>query len=164
MNAQRPFELRNFSLFELKFFSYCAYGQPVEELSINVQFEDVIKELHNNINSYWATWVQKHVAFGFNRLLLILFPRLTEWGVLGVARQLYTLHTGSVASKLLAGTYYLQKLPFEFKDILTTAIKTRCQNKTDIKPSLKRANTTLKCMTWFITAFNKTYDSGSQLQ
>jgi hypothetical protein len=158
MYTQRPFELKNFSLFELKFFSYHAYGLPVIELPINVQLEDVIKELHDNINDYWTTWVQKHSTINFNQVLLILFPRLTEWGLLGVARQLYTLNTGSVTSKLLAGSYYLERVPNEFRSIMATAIETRRLNKTELKPSMKRADGTLKCMKWIITEFNKTYD------
>jgi hypothetical protein len=55
MYAERLFELKNFSLFELKFFSYCVYGLPIAELLISVPFEAVTKELHDNINNYWAT-------------------------------------------------------------------------------------------------------------
>lgn len=157
--AQRAFDLRNFSLFELKFFSLGICGLPVDELPISVEFEAVAKELHDNINSYWATWVHNHSEISLGRMLLILFPRLMEWGVLGVARQLYTLTTGSVVSKLEAGSYYLPLLPDEFQSVMATVISTRRLNGTELKPSIARANAALRCMQWFIREFNEVYAS-----
>jgi hypothetical protein len=158
MHHERTFELGQLSLFELKHFSHHVYGIPVTELPINVAFENVARQLHENINSYWARWVHRHSCTGINRLLLILFPRLTEWGLLGVARQLYTLQAGAITSKLKAGNYCLQNLPAQFSNIISTAIETRVLNKTQLKPSLKRANDTLACMRFIISRFNEVYE------
>ena len=157
MYVERKLELIHFSLLELKYFSQRIYGIPADQLPLRVELEEVMKELQQNINSYWTGWVQKHSGLSIHRMLLLVFPRLTEWGVLGVARQLYTLETGAVTTKLGAGIFYLDKLPEEFKQIMATAISTRRLNKTEFMPSRKRANDTLNCMNWMILAFNERY-------
>jgi hypothetical protein len=158
MYAARTFELDKFALYELKTSSLTCYGVPAAELPVHLNINEVNEQLHQNINSYWSTWIAKHSLINLNHLLLILFPRLTEWGVLGVARQLYTIETGKITSKLSAGTYCLDKLPAQFQHIILTAIKTRRVNKTQLKPSFGRAQETLHCMKFIISKFNQTYN------
>lgn len=154
----RPFELDKLSLWELKTSSYTMYGVPAADLLIEIEIKDVITQLHQNINSYWTSWISNHSSFHFSHLLLILFPRLTEWGILGVARQLYAIETGKITSKLQAGRYCLNKLPNDLKDVMSIAIETRQINKTQLKPSLRRTKETLDCMKFIISEFNRTYN------
>jgi hypothetical protein len=158
MYFERPFELDKVSLYEWRNYSYHVYGIPVAELQIEVELKDVITQLHQNINSYWTSWIRKHSALGYGHILLTLFPRLTEWGVLGVARQLYTMETGKITSKLNAGTYYLEAIPANLRDIMSVAIETRRINKTQVKPSFKRAKETLNCMQFILSEFNRMYN------
>ncbi|HMD00204.1 MAG TPA: aminoglycoside adenylyltransferase domain-containing protein [Ferruginibacter sp.] len=158
MMAQRELELDRFALFELKAASFTAHGLPTQYLEITVSPEEVIEQLHQNINSYWANWVKQRESFGINRLLLAAFPRFTEWGVLGVARQLYTIETGQVISKLDAGNRYLERVPAKYRDVLQMAIDTRKENATRFRPSFKRATQTLHCMRFIISEFNRNYD------
>lgn len=157
MYPERDFELAHLSVFELTNYSLRISGTPVEELQLETDLNDVIKELHENINSYWKKWIRVNSAFGFNNALLTLFPRLTEWGILGVTRQLYTLETGKITSKLNAGIYYLDKVPLRFRNIIQTAVETRPENKTQIQISFKRAQETLKSMDFIISEFNRIY-------
>lgn len=157
LQLERPFELDKVSLLEWKEFSYCVCGIPAVELPLDVQLRDVMAQLHQNINSYWTSWIRRYSPVSFNYVLLMLFPRLTEWGILGVARQLYTLETGMIASKLNAGTYCLDKLPDNLKGIMRQAIAVRRINKTQLRPSFKRAGKTLTSMRYIISEFNKVY-------
>lgn len=158
MYLERQFELDKVNLWELRKSSITIYGTEAAELPIHVEINDLKEQLHHNINSYWRGWIAKHSPCHLNHLLLILFPRLTEWGILGVARQLYTLETGEITSKLNAGKYCLNKLPSELKEVMLSAIETRKINKTEFKPSINRANKTIGCMKFIIEEFNTTYN------
>jgi hypothetical protein len=157
MYFDKPFELDRLTLYEWETSSYHIQGTPVENLNINVEVKDVLIQLHENVNSYWTSWIQKHSSFGYKALLLMLFPRLSEWGILGVARQLYTLNTGKITSKLNAGIEFLENLPAELKEVMMTAIQTRRTNKTQLRFSIKRVKETRDCMQYLISKFNKTY-------
>lgn len=157
MYLEREFELDKVSLWELKTSSITFYGTEAAELPINVEINEVHKQLHQNINTYWTSWITRHSPYHLNYLLLTLFPRLTEWGNLGVARQLYTLETGEITSKLNAGIYCLDKVKGSFKEIMLTAIETRKINKTELKPSIKRAKKTIECMNFIVHEFNSIY-------
>jgi hypothetical protein len=76
---------------------------------------------------------------------------------LGVARQLYTLETGEIISKLNAAKYCLSKVPGDLKEILLSAIETRKINKTELKPSITRAKKTIDCMKFIVHEFNRIY-------
>jgi len=153
----RPFELNMVTLFELGNTSLTIYGREASALPINISIDKVIVQLHQNINTYWAGWVKEHSAIGRAGLLLTLFPRLTEWGILGVARQLYTLETGKIASKIDAGYYALDRLPDSFNDIILTAIDARKDDRLTLKPSLRRGRKTVECMTYMIAEFNRLF-------
>jgi hypothetical protein len=159
MYVDRTLELSCVLLWELKTSSYAVYGPPVEDPPVEIELRDVIEQLHQNINTYWTSWITKHSSLRFGGLLLACFPRLTEWGILGVARQLYTLETGGITSKLKAGIFCVDKLPHQFRSIMLTAIETRRINKTALHPSFKRAKETLRCMSFIIAEFNKKYDA-----
>lgn len=158
MILDRPFELDQFALFELMTSSIHVYGKPAAELDIEVSLRNVLHQLHQNINGYWKSWIDKHSQFRPGYFLLVLFPRLTEWGVLGVTRQLYTLETQKITSKYGAGRYYLDRLPGAYRDILLTAISVRKINGTQLRPSPGRAERTLRCMKFMIGEFNRRYE------
>ncbi|CAN5571115.1 hypothetical protein BH10BAC5_BH10BAC5_13420 [soil metagenome] len=158
MHNRRRLELNKVVLYELLTSSLRISGLYSDELTITVDLDDVFEQLHTNINSYWKKWIEKHSEFPWN-LKLALIPRLTEWGVLGVSRQLYTLQTGKITSKLNAGLHYLQHHPEHFQDILRISISERKINRTKINLSFSRAQKTLKCMNHIIREFNSAYKS-----
>jgi len=99
-------------------------------------------------NIYWKNWVAKHSSFSIQQLLLILFPGLTEWVILGVARQLSTLKNGEIASKTDAGYYCLEYITNRYHAIIQEAIKIRneknshlisIQTSYNLQPSVRRA-------------------------
>ncbi|HVE61451.1 MAG TPA: aminoglycoside adenylyltransferase domain-containing protein [Chitinophagaceae bacterium] len=158
------FEMALVSLSELKLNAVTIFGEKAEGLPIDIKDCYLNKFLYDNINSYWAKWIKQHSSFFNRKILLLFFPRLTEWSVLGVARQLCTLQTGKIVSKTEAGIYCMQQLPEKFHTIIKEAIEIRKNNRTypfvksyTIKPSYKRLTETIDCVNYIISAFNKTY-------
>ena len=160
------FDAAPITLFELKTTAITLFGIPAQELPVTTQINDVNKYLFENINSYWKNWIGKSFLLSRRKWLLVIFPRLTEWVVLGVARQLYTLRTGKITSKTGAGYYCLLHLPAEHHAILEQAIAIRkntvkhlisLKSSYYIQPSIKRAEKTIKCARSIIELFNNEY-------
>ncbi len=149
------------TLKELKTTALTICGLPAHNLPIEIKDEDLNRVLFENINSYWRNWLRKHSQFNHRYFLLVVLPWLTEWSVLGVARQLHTLKTGQITSKLHAGYYALEILPQKFHHIIQQAIKIRQRDKklSHISPSIKRAKQTIECVRFVIEEFNRVYNS-----
>jgi hypothetical protein len=163
---ESAFEMAPVTLYELKTTSITLAGIQAADLPIVVEISDVNKFLYQNINTYWEKWVAKHSSAGIHQLLLALFPRLSEWVILGVARQLYTLRTGKIASKTGAGYYCLKQLPATYHSIIQEAINIRndksrhllsIKSSYYVQPSVKRARRTIACANYIITLFNEEY-------
>lgn len=154
------------TLYELHKYGVSVFGVPASELPIVISNKSLNDFLFRNINSYWADWVERHSKGTQGKILLILFPRLTEWVILGVARQYYTLKTGLITSKTKAGQYVLQHLPKEYHEILREAVQIRNDNNRkmltfkksySVNPSLKRYRKTIACARYIINQFNEDY-------
>jgi hypothetical protein len=159
------------TLYELSKYSLFVSGIPVDELSIRVSPKEINDFLYLNINSYWSGWLDKHNKWSHGKLILLLFPRMTEWVILGLTRQFYTLKTGLIASKSQAGHYAIQHLPREHHDIIAKAIQIRKEKKRhvltikssySVRPSPERCNQTLRCARFIIHEFNKQYKTSNQ--
>jgi hypothetical protein len=163
------FEMGPINLAELKVHALTIVGQKAETLPVMVNENDLVKFLYQNINSYWKNWINRHSTSLKRKLLLLFFPRLTEWAILGVARQLFTLQTGKIVSKTGAGVYCLQHLPPTFHPILKEAIEIRKDNTTypfvksyALKPSFRRMRRTIECVNYMIATFNDLYSERQQ--
>jgi hypothetical protein len=163
---ESPYEMAAISLYELKTSAITLFGIPAHELTIPIEAKDVNRFLFENINTYWKNWIIKHSSLLRRQLLLIVFPALTEWVVLGAARQLFTLETGKITSKTNAGYYCLERLPANFHAILNEAIDIRndeskhlvsIKSSYHIKPSMKRSVETLDIANCIIEIFNAEY-------
>jgi hypothetical protein len=160
------FELAPISLSELKTNAITIVGQKAETLQVEIKQDELNKFLHNNINSYWRKWLDRHSSYFKHKPLLLLLPRLTEWSVLGVARQLCTLQTGKIVSKTKAGLYCLENLPDQYHPIIKEALEIRRDNRTypflksySINPSFIRMIQTIECVNYIISIFNSTYEN-----
>ncbi|MBD2755760.1 aminoglycoside adenylyltransferase domain-containing protein [Spirosoma validum] len=162
-----PFEMGPIALYELKTTARTVLGLPTNELAIDMPLQQVKDFMHENINSYWQRWIDKHASCTNRRALLILIPLLTEWAVLGVARQFYTLQTGEIASKTKAGAFCLDVVPPRYQDIIQQAIHIRNSSPNSVypvlkrtyyvSPSLTRAALTIDCVNYIIELFNNVY-------
>ena len=158
------FSMAPITLLELKTTAVTLTGPPARNLPIAVAPEDVNAFLYKNMNTYWKGWISGNSLF--SRLKLLLFPRVTEWIILGMARQLYTLRTGAITSKTGAGYYCLAHLPTEYHAIIQQAMAIRqnggagilsVRSSYHIQPSLKRTAATLSCARYILHLFNKEY-------
>ena len=159
-NADWGNGLTAITLMELKTIAYTVYGTQSHLLPISIGREEISHVLFQNINSYWRSWLSRHSHSPHRYLLLLSFPWFTEWSILGIARQLYTLKTGNITSKLQAGRYLLEMLPNKYHPIVQQAIdvRTKCKQY-QFSPSVIRAKQTLECSQYIIDVFNATYKS-----
>ena len=162
---QGPLEMAPVTLAELKSNSITVYGADAASLPFSISTDSLKNFLHANINSYWKKWIAQHSKISCKKSLLFLFPRFTEWSVLGVARQLYTLNTGKIISKTEAGYYCLKHLPEKYHSIIQKAIEIRKDDRTfplvksyGISPSFTRTMSTIECVNYIIGLFNKKYN------
>ena len=159
MNIVNPF-----FLFELKTTGLTLFGKHVNDLNIQVTPKEVDDYLFQNINSYWASWIVDAPVDIRNRMKIFFSPRFTEWVILGMARQLYTLETGEITSKSQAGHYCLSRLPCDFEKIITAALTARhSKNSLPLvrsylpSPSISRIKQTMKCGRYILEQFNTRY-------
>lgn len=161
------FDMGPVALYELTTIARTVAGVPPNKLLIDVHPQQVNNFMHENINSYWQNWIDKHASYTNRRALLILFPVLTEWAVLGVARQLYTVQTGKIGSKTTAGRFCLDVVPAHYQEIIRQAIQIRKGNAGwfhpavksayYVAPSFKRAASAIDCVNYIIELFNNVY-------
>jgi hypothetical protein len=162
-----PFELAPITIKELTSHAVTVFGPKAEDLGLSMERESLRHFLYQNLNSYWKAWADRHAAFTKRKIFLLLLPQLTEWSLLGVARQLYTLRTGKITSKSEAGTFCLEHLPEKFHPIIREAIAIRQSSKRSpminsytVRPSFRRLRQTLECVHFMIREFNKDYLAG----
>ena len=151
-------------LYELKSNAITITGSDASSLPIAINERDLMDFQYRNINSYWRNWLNQHASIFRKKIMLFCFPRLTEWSVLGIARQLYTLHTGKIVSKRAAGLFCLEHLPVKFRPTIEEAIKIRMDNRVypfflshPVKPSFRRMRETIECVHYLIDLSNQTY-------
>lgn len=96
------------------------FGPPVEELAITLDMDRLLQGQLENLNSYWAGWVNRP-----GRLAVLLSDWGVQWTVLGVLRQFYTLREHKIISKIEAGKYGLACLPQRWQPIIAEAIAMR---------------------------------------
>ncbi|UFH52205.1 aminoglycoside adenylyltransferase domain-containing protein [Spirosoma sp. KNUC1025] len=162
------------ALYELKTIAYTVMGVPSGNLPVDIELQQVKDFMHDNINSYWQKWINKHSSCTGRRWLMVLIPVLTEWAVLGVARQFYTLQTGEIASKMKAGQYCLEYVPAKYRDIIHQAIQIRkgeparfyptVKKMYSIVPSMKRVTLTIDFVNYLIERFNQVYSVQTKLR
>lgn len=158
------FDMAPVTLSELRMNAVTIFGAPAETLPISITQRQLHDFLYRNINGYWAEWLRQHSSFFRKKLLLLTFPRYTEWVILGTARQLCTLRTRKIVSKTEAGHYCLEHLPQRFHPILHEAMKIRKDNRTfplvksyAVHPSFRRLSQTIECADYIISRCNETY-------
>ena len=161
-----PLEMAPITLLELQATALTVYGVPAHSLPIVVHSSEVATFLHGNMNTYWKTWISKRYFLNVRQLGLLLLPRVTEWVLLGMARQLYTLQTGSITSKTGAGYYCLHVMPLAYRPIMQEAIDIRNEKSKHllyakpsyyIAPSPKRSMQTIDCARFLWARFNELY-------
>jgi hypothetical protein len=95
-------------------------GPPAEHLDIEVDWEDLIAQMHRNMNTYWASFTTSP-----QRMALLLSDYGIQWTVLGILRQFYTFREHAITSKTGAGIYGLAHTPRQWRRLIQEAIDIR---------------------------------------
>lgn len=124
------FEKNSIDAHQLKKYGITIRGQAIETLDYTVDWNILIHNMKENLNTYWLNWVKgcerfpslKHIC-SYVRLGSI------EWGVLGVTRLYYTFNEKDITSKIGAGEYALKTFPEKWHRIINEAMRLRKNNK-----------------------------------
>src|SRR6266508_2187542 len=109
---------------ELKNHGITVVGTQPRDLSYSVNWDLLITEMRENLNSYWLSWTQHP------RHMILLYSNWgIQWSVLGVLRQFYTFRENSITTKVRAAEYALGCLPLQWHPLIQEAINIR-QRKT----------------------------------
>jgi hypothetical protein len=77
------------------------------------------------VNAYWRPWLARARRPLSKLGVAALGAWAPAWGVLGVARQRFTIDTGRITSKLGAGTYARELFPSRWHRIIEECIRIR---------------------------------------
>jgi hypothetical protein len=159
---EKPFDMGPVLYHELKTQRVHITGLPPAMLPGHIRPHQLKAFLLHNVNSYWQKWLDQHQGITIGLLLLFLFPRLTEWSVLGLSRIHYTRCTGDIISKSGAGEFALHHLPEHHRDIIQLALRIRMERPVIpfpgpyvVKPSIRRTRQTLHFVRFMIALMNE---------
>jgi hypothetical protein len=140
------------------------YGVRVQgegpEPAYAVDWDAMLRGMAENIDTYWRKWVRDSRGLSARGAALLLSPRATEWGVLGVARLYYTFRERDVTSKTSAGEYALEHLPERWRGIVLRALETRRRGGPRRAPSMRRRRETLDFMEFMLGECARLYPVG----
>lgn len=95
-------------------------GPSAQTLPIKIDWQQLISEMRENLNSYWAKWTNQP-----DRFVVLLSDWGVQWAVLGVLRQFYSFREHSITTKTKAGEYALTCLPSRWHGLIQEAINIR---------------------------------------
>jgi hypothetical protein len=125
-------------------------GQPPEDFDIHVDWDDLISNMHHNLNTYWASFTTKP-----QRVLWLLDDYGIQWTVLGVLRQFYTFRERAITSKMGAGMYGLVHTPSRWHRLIHEALNIRARVDGSLYQSrIARALSAYTFLQLIITACN----------
>jgi hypothetical protein len=151
MALQRPWVLdgeyhvdgESFEINPVTWYTLATYGVTIRgdaPVSIGVFLDEVERRafVHENLHTYWRG-VGERLGAGVEASDEAEFgSEVIEWVALGVARMLYTLDTGDVASKSAAGRWAARRF-VEFAPVLDAAVALRAAPGTSTREQLLAA-------------------------
>lgn len=128
-------------------------GPQPSKLSLHVDWNILLKLMHENLNSYWIRFIQKPRGIAW-----FLHDSGIEWIILGVLRQYYSFVAHDITSKLGAGEYALTHLPEKWNRIIREALRIRNQEPVSLYTSkLTRAGEAYNFVRFLMQQSNKQY-------
>lgn len=125
---------------------------------IQSDFKAYMTQLHNYMNTTWASWIKDVTFPGKKMHLLLFYPRYVEWSVLQSAKCLHVLKTGTMVSKKQAGLYLLQNYPAQYHNIIKEAIALLPVGKKKIQFSIARYRKTISILKTIVNSFNEEFE------
>ena len=96
------------------------FGPSAQTLPIAIDWQQLIREMRENLNTYWRKWTRQP-----DRFVVLLSDWGVQWAVLGVLRQFYSFREDSITTKTKAGEYALTCLPTRWHWLIQEAINIR---------------------------------------
>lgn len=125
-------------------------GPDAATLPFSVDWDLLISQMHQNMNTYWASFTKAP-----NRFIWMLTDNGFQWAVLGVLRQYYTFEEQAITSKTGAGQYGLTHLPAEWHRIIEEAVNLREQRTASLyRSKIGRAIDAVKFLRYVIALCN----------
>ena len=113
-------ELNAVTWWELKNHGIAVVGSEPQTLSFTVDWNVLITEMVENLNTYWAGWASQPV-----RIAMLYSDWGIQWAVTGVLRQFYTFRENTITTKIKAAEYALGCLPRRWHPLIQEAINIR---------------------------------------
>ncbi|MDZ4907347.1 aminoglycoside adenylyltransferase domain-containing protein, partial [Clostridium perfringens] len=119
----KSFDRNSIDAYQLKKYGITIKGQVIRDFNYEVNFDILIDEMRNNLNTYWINWIndcRKLTSMKYIGLFVSL--NMIEWGVLGISRLYYTFKERDITSKIGAGEYALQNVPERWHKIINESM------------------------------------------
>ena len=120
LDGNGVFDVNSVTWWVLKHHGIALLGPQPQELDYAVDWQLLIAAMHENLNSYWASYTRNP-----KRIAWLLSDFGIEWTVLGVLRQYYSFVAHAITSKTGAGEYALAHLPAKWHRLIQEAIQIR---------------------------------------
>ncbi len=114
------FEMNSVTWWILKNQGIAMTGPEPQALPFVVDWSLLITRMHDNLNSYWASWTQRP-----QKIIVLFSDWGIQWAVLGVLRQFYTFRENKITTKSKAGEYALTCVPATWHGLIQTALDIR---------------------------------------
>lgn len=122
----KKFDKNSIDAYQLKKYGVPMKGQGMELLDYTVDWNILIHNMRDNINTYWVNWMNSCKKLSSIRFIgSFLSLKLIEWGVLGVTRLYYTFRENDMTSKMGAGEYALKLVPEKWHRIINESMRLR---------------------------------------
>lgn len=131
------FEKNSIDAYQLKKYGIPIKGQSLEKLDYTVNWDTLISNMRDNLNTYWLSWKNDCKKFPSRKYLgLYISLDMIEWVILGVSRLYYTFKERDITSKVGAGEYALRTVPQKWHKIINEAMRLRKGNKNSYYKSI----------------------------
>jgi hypothetical protein len=153
------FEKNSIDAYQLKKYGISIKGPEASSLDYSVDWDILIDNMRENMNTYWVNWMKSLEKFPSMRYLGSFVSLETiEWGVLGVSRLYYTFKEREMTSKVGAGEYALKTVPEEWHKIINESMRLRQNNKKSYYKSVfERRKDTLGYIKFIIQESNSLF-------
>ena len=148
----QKFDPNSIDAYQLKKYGITIKGKRIQEYDFEVDWDVLLKNMQENLNSYWVKWMNgsRNVSSEDVRLEDI------EWGVLGVTRLYFTFMEQDITSKVGAGEYALKHVPERWHRIIHEAMRLRKNNHiSQYRSHIERYQDALDYLDFMIRECNK---------
>jgi hypothetical protein len=114
---------------ELAWYGVVVRGPHRNEIRVRTDSVQLVSWTRSNMADYWRPWHERARRPLSKLGIAGLGGWAPSWGVLGVARQRFTVATGGIASKSAAGLYGREVYPARWHRIIDECLRIRCGSR-----------------------------------